>query len=94
MKKAVTGPPEPQPEPRVGVVPPPQPKRSFFETKKPPAPPEANRIAAASPAYRWYGYGTATPGANQYAPAGDYPLGSAQWFNQTGATRADSRCRR
>ncbi|MFO0804621.1 MAG: hypothetical protein U0791_16045 [Gemmataceae bacterium] len=43
-------------------------------------------VLAGPPAYRWYGYGTATPGANQYAPNGQYPKASANWYGVTGAT--------
>lgn len=43
-------------------------------------------VYAGPPAYRWYGWGTTTPGANQYAPTGVYPRGSANWYSQTGAT--------
>ncbi len=41
---------------------------------------------AGNPAYRWYGWGTTTPGANAYAPAGEYPAASAQWYTMSGAT--------
>ncbi len=48
---------------------------------------QANRgVYAGPPAYRWYGYGGPTPGANPYAPQGQYPRGSAHWYAQTGAT--------
>ena len=43
-------------------------------------------VMAGPPAYRWYGYGAVTPGANAYAPAGQYPKGSANWYGVTGAT--------
>jgi hypothetical protein len=43
-------------------------------------------VLAGPPAYRWYGYGTATPGANQFAPNGQYPKASANWYGVTGAT--------
>ncbi|HET6573875.1 MAG TPA: hypothetical protein VFG68_09755 [Fimbriiglobus sp.] len=48
--------------------------------------PVAGGVYAGPPAYRWYGWGTTTPGANQYAPTGQYPRGSASWYSQTGAT--------
>jgi hypothetical protein len=48
--------------------------------------PAAGAVYAGPPAYRWYGWGTTTPGANQYAPTGVYPRGSANWYSQTGAT--------
>jgi hypothetical protein len=41
---------------------------------------------AGNPAYRWYGWGTTTPGANPFAPGGDYPKASAGWHAATGAT--------
>jgi hypothetical protein len=43
-------------------------------------------VYAGPPAYRWYGWGTTTPGANPYAPTGQYPRASANWYSQTGAT--------
>jgi hypothetical protein len=50
----------------------------------PPAPPQG--VYAGPPAYRWYGYGSPTTGANPYAPTGRYPQASDTWFTQTGAT--------
>lgn len=79
VRQAVSGPPMPQPEPRVG-----QPVRKLFDPK--PVASEPGPVKTAPPAYRWYGWGTATPGANQFAPGGDYPQASAQWYAQTGAT--------
>lgn len=91
-KKAVSGPPAEQPPPRVAGAPaapqpasPQQPFKKLFESKKE-KPPEPSKVNAANPAYRWYGWGTTTPGANSFAPSGEYPNGSAQWYNQTGAT--------
>ncbi len=43
-------------------------------------------VYAGPPAYRWYGWGTVTPGANPYAPSGHYPKASANWYQITGAT--------
>jgi hypothetical protein len=43
-------------------------------------------VYAGPPAYRWYGWGTVTPGANPLAPAGQYPKASANWYSITGAT--------
>jgi len=43
-------------------------------------------VFAGPPAYRWYGWGTVTPGANPAAPAGQYPRASAAWYSVTGAT--------
>src|SRR5436190_13957 len=48
--------------------------------------PNGAPVFAGPPAYRWYGWGTVTPGANQFAPAGQYPRGSANWYVITGAT--------
>lgn len=84
VKKAITGPPSPQPEPRVGQS---ENTRRLFDLKKSTSnQPEIPRVNVARPAYGWYGWGTATPGANPYAPTGDYPNGSAQWYAQSGAT--------
>jgi hypothetical protein len=80
VKKAVSGPPAPQPEPRVGQT-------RFFEPKKSTSnQPETSKVNVAKPAYGWYGWGSSTPGANPFAPAGDYPNASAQWYAETGAT--------
>lgn len=43
-------------------------------------------VFAGPPAYRWYGWGSVTPGANPLAPAGQYPKASANWYSITGAT--------
>jgi hypothetical protein len=43
-------------------------------------------VYAGPPAYRWYGWGTVTPGANPLAPTGHYPKASANWYAITGAT--------
>ena len=43
-------------------------------------------VFAGPPAYRWYGWGTVTPGANPFAPTGQYPKASANWYSITGAT--------
>ncbi len=43
-------------------------------------------LMAGPPAYRWYGYGSVTPGANAFAPAGQYPRASSNWYSVTGAT--------
>lgn len=43
-------------------------------------------VYAGPPAYRWYGWGSVTPGANPYAPNGQYPKASANWYSITGAT--------
>lgn len=44
------------------------------------------QVLAGPPAMRWYGYGSVTPGANAFAPAGQYPRASANWYAVTGAT--------
>jgi len=43
-------------------------------------------IYSSPPAYRWYGWGTTTPGANPYAPSGKSPQASASWYSQSRAT--------
>ena len=43
-------------------------------------------VLAGPPAWRWYGYGSVTPGANAFAPTGEYPRASANWFTVTKAT--------
>jgi hypothetical protein len=43
-------------------------------------------VYAGPPAYRWYGWGSVTPGSNPYAPTGQYPPASANWHSITGAT--------
>ena len=42
-------------------------------------------VYAGPPAYRWYGWGSVTPGANPYAQTGQYPPASANWYSITGA---------
>ncbi len=43
-------------------------------------------VLAGPPAWRWYGYGSVTPGASTYAPSGQYPRASANWYSVTKAT--------
>jgi hypothetical protein len=43
-------------------------------------------VYAGPPAWRWYGYGTVTPGMNPLAPTGQYPQASANWYAITSAT--------
>jgi hypothetical protein len=73
------------------------PERTPNDAKSQPDTPNANTpfrgtgangapVYAGPPAYRWYGYGSVTPGANPYAPNGAYPKASANWYNVTGAT--------
>lgn len=42
--------------------------------------------AAATPAWKWYGYGTPTPGRNPLAPAGAYPAVPPTWYSTSGTT--------
>ncbi len=68
-------------------TPPPEPRRPPVQQPQAPAYAQgASGVYAGPPAYRWYGYGTTTPGANPLAPTGQYPRGSANWYAQTGAT--------
>ncbi|QDU22187.1 hypothetical protein [Urbifossiella limnaea] len=48
--------------------------------------PNGAPVLAGPPAWRWYGYGSVTPGANAYAPSGQYPRASANWYSVTKAT--------
>ncbi|WP_439632287.1 hypothetical protein [Gemmata sp.] len=48
--------------------------------------PTGQTVYAGPPAYRWYGWGSVTPGANPYAPTGQFPRASANWYAITGAT--------
>ena len=74
----------PQPEPRMNLAP----TKPLFGTGVPAQPIAApsQNVYASAPAYRWYGYGGTTPGANPHSPSGVYPQGSANWYSQTGAT--------
>lgn len=47
--------------------------------------PNGSPVYAGPPAWRWYGYGSVTPGTNT-APAGEYPRASANWYTVTQAT--------
>lgn len=98
LTDAVAGPSQ-QPDPRVGQFPQPlpvgQPVPMSFGAPPPQGMPmqpfrgvtAGGRAAyAGNPAYRWYGWGTTTPGANPYAPTGEYPNSSAQWYAMSGAT--------
>jgi hypothetical protein len=42
--------------------------------------------ASTGPAWKWYGYGTPTPGRNPLAPAGVYGGVPANWYTASGAT--------
>lgn len=48
--------------------------------------PNGSQVYAGPPAWRWYGYGSVTPGANNFAPSGEYPKASANWYSVTQAT--------
>ena len=90
LKDTVIGKPNPNPEAR---SPDPDPRLigaptnplmgsgSQAQSQQPP-----QSVYATPPAYRWYGWGGTTPGANPHAPTGVYPQGSANWYSQTGAT--------
>ena len=41
---------------------------------------------AATPAWKWYGYGTPTPGRNPLAPGGTYPAVPPTWYTTSGTT--------
>ena len=41
---------------------------------------------AATPAWKWYGYGTPTPGRNPFAPNGSYPAVPPTWYSTSGTT--------
>ena len=78
--------PQPRPVPPTVPMPvPPAAQPTAPQATYPPAAPQPG-VYAGPPAYRWYGWGTTTPGANQYAPHGLYPKGSANWHAHTGAT--------
>ena len=69
----------------VKPVPPPTAPVSVPQQQQQQAPPPPGQYAGV-PAYRWYGYGSPTPGANPYAPTGLSPRGSANWYQHSGAT--------
>jgi len=39
-----------------------------------------------TPAWKWYGYGTPTPGQNPLAPNGNYPGVPGNWYGSSGTT--------
>jgi hypothetical protein len=98
-KPATAGPP-PKTKSLIGAPLGGAPDKVFGRTAAPPAPKPVQPVAytppavpagqaevyAGPPAYRWYGWGTTTPGANPYAPSGQYPRGSANWYALTRAT--------
>ena len=65
-----------------------QPKRETATSNTPFQGTAANGapVYAGPPAYRWFGYGSVTPGTNALAPTGQYPKASAEWHRLTGAT--------
>lgn len=99
IKTAFAGPPQPMPVPQVGQFAQPMPTAPMpmgqygqpMTMAVPNQPirgvtPGGRMAYAGNPAYRWYGWGTTTPGANPYAPSGEYPAGSSQWYAMSGAT--------
>jgi len=90
LKDSVFGKPNPaeaktlDPDPRLLAAP----TNPLLGTGSPvPVPPQPSQnVYASPPAYRWYGWGGTTPGANPHSPSGVYPQGSANWYSQTGAT--------
>jgi len=78
-------PPRPVPPPVPMPVPLPAQPTAALPVTYPTAAPQPG-VYAGPPAYRWYGWGSTTPGANQYAPHGLYPKGSANWHAHTGAS--------
>jgi hypothetical protein len=48
--------------------------------------PNGSPVYAGPPAWRWYGYGSVTPGTNTFAPTGEYPRASSNWYTVTQAT--------
>lgn len=71
----------PQGMPIAGMPPQPMPMQPFQGVT-----PNGRMAYAGNPAYRWYGWGTTTPGTNPYAPTGEYPNTSAQWYAMSRAT--------
>lgn len=69
-----------------GVAPPAGVTQATAETPFRSTTPNGQPIYAGPPAYRWYGWGSVTPGANPYAPTGFSPKASAAWYSITGAT--------
>jgi len=88
VKSAVVGPSQPPPQARVGQNPPPAQQPPANTGNQPFRGTTANGATAYAgrPAYRWYGWGTTTPGANPLAPANEYPATSANWYAMSGAT--------
>jgi hypothetical protein len=78
--------PAPPPERRSLIGGPTSPARPAQSPTIPPYLSGQSGVFAGPPAWKWYGYGTTTPGGNPLAPAGQYPKASANWYAQTGAT--------
>ena len=55
-------------------------------TKVVPAPQPTTTVNVVAPAWKWYGYGTITPGNKPATSDGTYPLASAGWLQQSRAT--------
>ena len=84
LKDVVVGKPAQAPTPAPRTTPG---NGSYITAQNPGAnPPQNTGVYAGPPAYRWYGWGTTTPGSNAHAPNGQYPRGSTNWYTQTGAT--------
>jgi hypothetical protein len=67
----------------------PKPKAPVPKVESRPIPNEMVDVlpgAATNPAWRWYGYGTPTPGRNPLAPYGTYAGVSGNWYGATGTT--------
>lgn len=92
LKETVVGKPNPtasksgEPDPRLITAPTSPLIGSGVPAVQPTPPQPLQNVYASPPAYRWYGWGGTTPGANPHAPSGVYPQGSANWYSQTGAT--------
>ncbi len=62
-----------------------QPKTRLYTTY-PGVSPNGQTVYAGPPAYRWYGYGAASPPPYLAAFHGQYPRASEEWYAITGAT--------
>jgi hypothetical protein len=51
-----------------------------------PIPNDVVEPGSGGPAWKWYGYGTPTPGRNPLAPNGTYPAVPASWHQTSGTT--------
>jgi hypothetical protein len=48
--------------------------------------------SSSGPAWKWYGYGTTTPGLNPYSPSGNYQETSVGWLTANSATNGAIPC--